>query len=206
MKSLYKNARASEIYLNNYRKYEIYRRIIENNCNIYGEVSGMLRYSVNQLREIYPDATFFILARDGRDVIRSIHRWRFYKKYSFGAKNITPKKDNHYYHLWPHMSRFEKICWLWSNSYEILLHQLPDYTPILQLEKLVTDYEYFYKKLCNPLDIQIDYLTWEKITTKKSKNASDEYILSSWENWDDMKKNTFNKICGDVMSRLGYIN
>ena len=104
------------------------------------------------------------------------------------------------------MSRFEKICWLWSDSYERLLHQLPDNTPVLQLEKLVSNYDYFCNNLCKPLEINIDYLTWENVTSKKSKNASDVYVLSSWEDWDVIKKNSFNKICGNIMARLGYIN
>ena len=90
LKSIYKDRHTAERYFNNYRKYEIYRRILKYDCNIYGEITGMLRYSVNQLKQTYPDARFFILARDGRNVIRSIYKWNFYKNYSFGAKNITP--------------------------------------------------------------------------------------------------------------------
>ena len=193
-------------YVAQFRKYQILNRIEIQPPVIYGEVTGTLRYSARALQEVFSNAKFLILVRDGRDVVRSIMGMKtFYRKGSRPFHRIMPLHDDPCYELWANMSRFEKTCWLWANSYSLLLESIPA-TAVIQLERIVKEYDYFRERILVPLDLSITFEQWQESVKRKSKNATRIYTFPQWKDWSVEYSRSFSKICGEMMTKLGYTN
>lgn len=192
-------------YIDNFRKYEIYWRARKKPDNyLYTEVTGMLRYHAKALRRVFPEAKILLLVRDGRDVIRSIMtKSKFYAPGAAGAKAISPSKDELEYPRWKSWGRFEKICWLWKDSYEILLEQIPG-EDFIRLESVLTDYEYFQRQVLEKLNLDIPFEIWRKSVGQKSKNATRVHSFPAYSEWTSSQKSFFQEMCGDLMDRFGY--
>lgn len=193
-------------YLFKFRKYLIYDRLRKNDAvsiDTYGEVTGTLRYHVAGLSEVFPDAKMLILARDGRDVVRSIMQHDFYTKTSVKDGDTAPLPRSKYFDNWNEMSRFEKVCWLWADSYESLLEFIPA-SKIIYFEKIIKDFNYCNEHVFPNINIKITSKDWEKYLSKKSVNAISEHHFPHWKHWDQEKRDDFDRICGSIMNRLGY--
>lgn len=191
-------------YWNTFRKYEIYKRWSENPATkIYGEVNGTIRYQIPGILSALPESKIFLVARDGRGVVRSVMGWKqFYGEKSKGAYALKPHKSDPYYVKWERMTRFEKICWSWMDSNEYLLKFVPE-NRIYKLEDLVKDYEEM-SRLLSDIGISIGLNSWERIVTKPSRNSSKEYSFPVWGEWSKKEQSTFVEICGKTMAKLGY--
>lgn len=193
-------------YWKSFRQYQVYKRLQENpSARVYGEVNGTIRYQAPAILGCIPDATLFLLARDGRGVVRSVMRWpQFYGPESRGAYALAPLPGDPYEAEWDRMSRFEKICWGWREANEFMMRDVPPEN-WLQLEKLTTDYDYFKTSLLGKLGLSIPYETWLAAVSKRSSNATSEYAFPAWDDWTDQQQSDFDRICGNTMDRLGYV-
>lgn len=187
-------------YFKGFRKKEIYLRAKSQNLEIYGEVNSVIRRHCNAIKAFFPKAYIFHLVRDGRDVVRSTMARRTMTGEDPNTKNIKPTEDDLWYNNWARMNRFERLCWYWDveNRY---LHENID--SLIQFEKLISDFDYFNKKLLKPLDLNISKEIWEK-EIKNPKNITKKHRIPHWREWDTEKLETFNKICGETMKKLGY--
>jgi hypothetical protein len=190
-------------YIQSFRQYQLYRRITESKQPIYGETTGTLRYQAHALARVFPKARFAILARDGRDVVRSIWARKFYLPGSTGAYALQPRPDDLHYDLWPAYSRFEKLCWMWMDSYRILFAGIPE-ANVVQMENLVRDYDYFHENLLQPLMFDLPADIWQETVGTKSRNSSQVYEMPHWSQWSEEQQKSFERICGDVMTKLSY--
>jgi len=191
-------------YLIGFRKHLIAHRIRKSEqVKTYGEVTGTLRYHAAGIKEVFPDAKMLILTRDGRDVVRSIMQHDFYTETSVKDGDTSPLFGKQYFNTWEGMSRFEKVCWLWADSYESLLRLIPE-TKIIYFEKIIEDFDYCNNQVFSFLDIQISHEQWQKYLSKKSINAINHHKFSHWKDWSQKNRDDFDRICGPVMNRLGY--
>lgn len=191
-------------YIDRFKKIAIYKRINANNVMRYGEVTGTLRYHVEALQKVFPKAKIILMAKDGRDVVRSIMGWpQFYAKGSKGAYNLKPLPSEHYYGQWPEMTRFEKLSWLWMHSYELMLKFIPSEN-IIHFEQLVNNFEYFKMKIADKVGIAIKEPEWLEAVKQKSPNATKRYAFPHWTQWPEDYKKAFDTICGPTMKKLGY--
>lgn len=169
-------------YWRKFRSLEVYSRwksVPEG--RLYGEVNGTIRYQAPAIREMYPKAKLFLVSRDGRGVVRSVMGWpQFYSPSSKGAYAIEPLKGDPYFRRWHAMTRFEKICWAWMDTNELLMRTIPQ-DRWLQLEKIASDYEYCKGHLIDPLGIHLSYDDWQQHVSKKSRNATRSYAFPAWE-------------------------
>lgn len=187
-------------YIHRFRKKEIYLRARNADIHTYGEVNGILRRHCLVLKEAFPNAKFIHLIRDGRDVVRSMMSRNTMKAEDPNTKFIYPKRRNPWTNKWPEMTRFEKLCWYWAVENRYLRKQIEK---AVQLEKLVSSYDYFNAELLEPLGLKIPQRIWEK-TASTPKNVTDEHVIPHWSNWDYEIMQKFNALCDEEMIRNGY--
>jgi len=103
------------------------------------------------------------------------------------------------------MSRFEKICWMWRDTYETQCECIP-FERWLLLEELATDYDYFHERLVMLAGLAISQEAWRKKSVRKSKNASTSCAFPAWawEDWSRERQDGFVRIRGNTMTKLGY--
>lgn len=110
-------------YIKYFRKKEIFLRVRDIPCEIYGESNGVLRRHLLPLKKAFPHAIFFHLIRDGRDVVRSLMARHTMTPKDPITSKIHPLPDDPWYERWEKMDRFEKICWYWQVENKYLREQ-----------------------------------------------------------------------------------
>ncbi len=191
-------------YVRRFRKYEIYKKLLEKNVQAYGEVSSPLRCLGGALRASLPNAHFFILVRDGRSTVRSAMNRQAPKDGKTNHVPTQPLKDDHpYFEKWDELSEFERACWWWMDSYRMLQQQLPD-APIVHFDRLVKEYDYLRENVLEPANIELSPTEYQASLDRKSANAAREYSIPHWDEWDDQLRTQFDAICGETMERMGF--
>ncbi len=193
----------ADYYIEHYRKYVIYRDIVNTQRPIYGEVSSPLRCLGAALHKSFPHAHMMILARDGRDTVRSAMNRQLGRRPGVGHDPVRPLPGDPFKERWDSLSPFERACWWWMDSYRMLLDHLPQ-QPILQFEKTLRDYDYLKANVLDPIGLKISQETWAAHKARPSKNSATEYRVPHWREWTDAEKKFFDDTCGETMERLGY--
>ncbi|MHA1413969.1 MAG: hypothetical protein ACTSO4_15295, partial [Promethearchaeota archaeon] len=187
-------------YINEFRKKEIYLRVKNKNIEIYGEVNSLLRRHFDALRMAFPKATFLLLIRNGKDVVRSLMSRETMTKKDPNTRYIYPSENDPYQKKWKDMSRFEKLCWYWQIAYKDLKTKIDK---VIKFEKIISSYEYFQKNVLKPLQLEISEEIWRN-EIKKPKNATINYTFPHWTKWENHRKKKFDEICGEIMKEFGY--
>lgn len=206
MDALRRDTELAVRYWEDFRGPEVYRRWAEKpEIPFYCEINGTIRYQIPAIKRIFPGAKLLMVARDGRGVVRSVMGWpQFYGPGSRGAYALAPLSNDPYFARWPKMSRFEKICWSWNDTHELLMRAIPENNR-LKLELLTSDYGYFVERFSKYIGIEISHEEWLRSVSKKSRNATKVYAFPEWDEWSEWQKKAFVRICGQTMSKLGYI-
>jgi hypothetical protein len=167
-------------------------------------VNGTIRYQIQAIRQLFPEAKMLLMTRDGRGVVRSVMGWpQFYGPRSKGAFALAPLPGYPFETEWTSMNRFERICWGWQDTYELLMRHIPS-THWLTLEQSTSDFEYFERQFTQNIGLTISREAWQQHVSRKSRNASKEYGFPAWVQWSDAQKQAFIRICGPTMRKLGY--
>lgn len=195
----------AERYWREFRSVKVYRRwMAAPGATIYGEVNGTIRYQAPAIKKLYPKAKMLLMVRDGRGVVRSVMGWpQFYNPGSKGAYALEPLPGDPYLAEWHSMSRFEKMCWSWRDTNEFLMRWIPE-SHWLRLEWITSDFDYLTKHFSRNVGVETSIEKWQSIVSRKSHNASREYGFPAWEEWTTEQKESFVRICGGTMRRLGY--
>ncbi len=206
MDALRRDESLAERYWREFRNVAVYHRWLaapEGAC--YGEVNGTIRYQAPVIRRLYPGAGMFLMVRDGRGVVRSVMGWsRFYGKGARGAYALEPLPDDPFHDEWPHMSRFERLCWSWRDTNEFLMQWIPE-SHRLRLEDITSDYDYFVSHFSRHVGIRIPYEKWRERVGRRSRNATQSYQFPAWPEWSEEQRRSFVRICGPTMTKLGYV-
>lgn len=200
-KSFDNNYNYSE-YIKGFRSRFIETKVENTDVLVYGEVNSLLRRHAVAIMDEIPNVKGFYLIRDGRDVVRSMMS-REGMSDTWLYKKISPKHDDKFLNAWPTMNQFEKCCWVWASENTILYEQ---FGPALKFEILLKDYIYFKSKLLDPLDLNIGIDEWQKERLIKSENKTKKFTCEPYSQWSVVWKDTFWKICGDMMQKNGYHN
>lgn len=193
----------AEYYIEHYRKYVIYRDIVDRGKPIYGEVSSPLRSLGGALHKSLPHAHIMILSRDGRETVRSALNRQMGRGNTPSHDPVRPLPGDPFQPRWAGLSNFEKICWWWMDAYRTLLNQLPGH-PIIDFKQTLHDYDYLKTHVLDPIGLNISQDTWTAHKAKRSKNSAEEYRVPHWRDWTDAEKAFFDEVCGETMERLGY--
>lgn len=205
MDALRRDIHLADAYWREFRAVEVYRRWLARGTErFYGEVNGTLRYQTPAIKRLFPQAHMWLLTRDGRGVVRSIMGWpHFYGDDSRGAYALAPLPGDPYFAEWDRMSRFERVCWSWRDGNEVVMRSVPE-RDWIQLERLTSDYDYFHAHIVARTGLEVSRERWLEATSRRSQNASPSYAFPAWDDWTQEQRDSFARICGDTMTRLGY--
>lgn len=190
-------------YIQHYRKYVIYRDIVDTGTGLYGEVSSPLRALGGALARSFPHARMMILARDGRDTVRSALNRQAGRGFKAMHDPVRPLPGDAFAGRWTSMTPFQKICWWWMDAYRTLLNDLPG-APVIHFEKTLRDYDYLKGNVLDPIGLSISREQWTAHKARKSENSAETYRVPHWREWSEADKAFFDEVCGEMMERLGY--
>lgn len=203
MPRMRRDPQRARAYVEGFRKYSIFSRVAEQKPAVYGEVSGTIRYCIGDLERAIQGCQVLIIARDLRDIVRSVMARGHYRNGAKGAWAMSPEPSEPYYKEWPNLSRFSKVCWGTRDAYETLFRQVPQ-APIVQLEKAVSDWDYVRRALLEVTGFHVRFEDWRALAQTRSPNATRTYSVPHWTNWSHEEQEVFKTICGSTMVRLGY--
>lgn len=188
-------------------------------ADVYGECNSYLRFEGEWLKNNL-DATVIYLCRDGRDFVRSAYPRKLYTELE-PQLSIVPLDGSAYADKWHGMSRFEKICWYWTDTYDKLWEHSQG--EIHRVEYLLSDYRAFNDVILKKVGLSIAEEVWrkavmvpenstsgnlmrKKLATLLKGNAAkvDGKQLPPWTDWTEEQHDSFNRICGPTMLKLGY--
>jgi hypothetical protein len=160
----------------------------------------------NILRDIFPDARFIHIARNGKDVVKSMLNSKF-QDLGFNMKWTTD---------------FEEACKTWA-VYAGKAHQFVEMNPEsafeVRNEDLRTDAITTLNGLFDFLEIDSSDAPAQFLVTKRLNSSFDTggktavdssqsperaLVLGDWIDWPSGKKNTFNRLAGKTNELLGY--
>ncbi|MFO8022450.1 MAG: sulfotransferase [Perlabentimonas sp.] len=166
----------------------------------YGEVNSLLRRHAASLKTSFPHAKFVHLARNGKDVIRSLMSRRTMLSGDPNSSGIVPTDINPFPGEWDDADRFERLCWYWAKEMEYLSSNIDH---VFRLEDGLKNYNYFYRRLSQYLGVDMPKDIWYK-NVNNPVNQTGSYSFPHWRQWSKKQKEIFNKHCNDVMIYLGY--
>ncbi len=190
-------------YIKNFRYKELYLRVGLGwyNIDIYGEVNGCLRRHIVPLKEVFPNAQFIHLVRDGRDAIRSVmSRPVLTAKHPVYNETFIQPTAELTNEEWFQLSRFEKICWIWKTENEYIRKNT---SFSARIEDITSSYSLFIKQILEPLGLELDEDVWQAFANNP-KNMTKNYTIGSWEDWTTEQREQFIRICGKEMKEYGY--
>lgn len=197
---------------------ERFERLVprDGSIDLYGEVNSYLRYCADWLRHRF-DPVLLHVSRDGRDFVRSAYQ-RDAQTLRHRQLPIVPSDDDPFAEAWPRMPRFDRLCWIWQHTNEMIARSVADH---VRLEDLVSSYPVFRASVLDPLDLAISETEWAR-AVRRPRNTSVRFRhrrllarllrrdespgeqLPHWTEWSDERSDRFWNICGPTMERLGH--
>ncbi|MEO0494864.1 MAG: hypothetical protein AAF081_15755, partial [Actinomycetota bacterium] len=180
----------------------------------YGESANRLSLAVPALAEAFPDARFVWLQRDGREVVASGHQRGWYdaevvadtpwERHRLRADRLGEMTEDE----WVDLTPFEKNCWLWRRTNELIETDLAALDPqrwtTVRLDSLGQSLD----QLADFLDISPVAWTVPHLNARTSTpgiadtRANTVDRVRSHHEWDDAQHAGFDKECGELMDRL----
>lgn len=183
---------------------------VESNAGYYG--------LLDLLDDVYGHFKAVYLIRDGRDWVRSMMNWgQMYNKGRFRGivAHTWPMASeipgNPYQSKWDSMSRFERICWAWSdlNWYALgTLEQDPDARTFHFEDVFAADDR--YEHLAELVSFATNMPGIEPVPSRALEGWLDRRMHGSsgdfpaWPDWSSQHRAQFSSICGPLMEELGY--
>ncbi|MDV3503090.1 sulfotransferase [Marinobacter sp. M-5] len=189
----------SHAYISRFRIKEIFLR--KKRGLRYGEVNGALRRHVKDIRCLVPDAPVIHLVRNGYDVVSSIMNRATFTKLDWAYRDMIPHSSIVNKDQWVKFSRFEKICFMWSEENR-WLNECCETT--VNFEDLINDYTYFNEKFASVLGMEIEESHWRKHVERKINANRVCESANTPENWTEEQHEAFQRICGNEMRKYGY--
>lgn len=167
------------------------------------------------VREAFPEAKVVAIVRDPRTWVASWlhfggHHDKKDKVRGLGMARLTPVMlgDQRYVALWDRMGTFERLCWDWYATYD-LIHRFNTADDLCRLFK--------FEELFAPGGRMAELLSWMTVFGGRQYgvlpyddllghriNASSNATRSEWLAWSPQRAASLQDICGPLMARYGY--
>ena len=185
----------------NFRLKHIQSVISNKKIKVYGEVNSALRRHASTIMTNIPNVKGLFLIRDGRAVVRSMMSRGAMSSSAWYYNKVTPRPGDPYFSTWGTMNTFEKCCWVWASENALLYKH---FGAAMKFEILLKDYQYIKSNLFDVIHLNISKAEWDKERVIKSENRTKKHTYDQYENWSTECKDTFWKICGDMMQKHDY--
>ena len=170
---------------------------------MYGEVNLQLSLVQPILRELYPEAKYIWLLRDGRDVVASMYYRGWYdapeRTKVSGVWHLArlqgDRTGDFTMEQWRQLSRFEKCCWIWKKYNLVIENHLSQTDPSLWRR---VDLEQFKASLPE-LEAFLGLRSKTRIRVEQQNVAMQD--VTRWDHWTADQRSQFEAICGDEMDR-----
>ncbi|MCF7802881.1 MAG: GSCFA domain-containing protein [Candidatus Marinimicrobia bacterium] len=93
---------------------------------IFGELDHNMTPFTTAITEEIPDSKFIVLVRNPWDFVRSGMRRNYYNGHPWDSGRLRPEPSHPDFERWQAMSQFEKVCWLWNETYTRIQQYLED--------------------------------------------------------------------------------
>lgn len=188
---------------------------------VYGETNNKLALMVPVLRDVFPDARFLWLVRDGRAAVASALQRGWFSD----AQLESPTNAWHRWRLrgdlvgevsaeeWQSWTQLERVAWLWAYTNRLIRSDMQEAEPgtwrTARVETLAQD----LPEICDFLGLQPTRFVLGRANERTTGDATDgakgsfEAInvvdrLATWQEWDTDERATFTKHAGDLMDAL----
>jgi len=174
---------------------------------VHGETDLLMTPFCDTIASEIPDSKFIVLVRNPRDFVRSGMRRNYYYGHPWDFGRLRPKEGTEEFERWNKLDQFEKICWLWRETYEHILKttsKIPkEQVFLLAFEGLVMD-ESKTKELFEFLGLDgFDSESIKGILDEKF-NAQRAGHFAKPEDWpSDLSAKLWNE-CGKIAAIFGY--
>ncbi len=168
---------------------------------VYGEVNLQHTLLFPILREVFPQAQYIWLIRDGRDSVASMYyrgwydeiyprqgiMWRQARLHGDRTGDFSREE-------WESLSRFEKCCWCWSKYNRLIESQLETLDEHLQTRVRLDRLGSSIPRLQKFLGLPEEKVVVEQLNTARQP-------VSYWKGWSETQRASFLRLCGEDMDR-----
>ena len=175
---------------------------------IHGETDHNMTPFSHKIAHDIPNSRFLVLVRDPREFIRSGMRRGYYMAggpWDQGRLKPTPKQSTSL--RWDSMSAFEKVCWLWAETYRHINKRIDTIgvhrVKIVRFEDLISG-----PQLAEEI---FEFLELEGYTTQHAENVLSQKLNAQRggqfphpRDWPPEYLNTAWSYCGDIAELYGY--
>lgn len=162
--------------------------------------------NIDELVNMYPNSKVILVNRDGRDVANSI---------AYPNKKSIPFRE---FNIQRYLTKDKTLLsigaeiWVrYLKNHDNIIKKNPEITYYLDYNKLVSDFDFEYKKLCDFIGLPINEN--ELVNIKKPLKTPNQ---NSWSNWSEEDKNYFKNAeireegipytAGELLVKYGYEN
>ncbi len=169
---------------------------------VYGEVNLQHTLLFPILRDIFPEARYIWLIRDGRDSVASMYyrgwyddiyprqglMWRRARLHGDRTGDFTSAQ-------WESLTRFEKCCWCWSKYNRMIEERLGGLEDGMHTRVRLD-------RLSSSIPRLQDFLglSGEGRVVVEQLNSARQPV-SYWTRWTPVQRASFERLCGDDMDR-----
>ena len=112
---------------------------------VFGETDHNMTAFAPGINKELDRAKFIVLVRNPWDFVRSGMRRQYYENHPWDVGRLRPSKGQPNYEGWEAMTTFQKVCWLWNETYQRIasfIRELPcESYHIIQFEELIDTHQ-----------------------------------------------------------------
>ena len=176
---------------------------------IHGETDHNMTPFCDAIAKSITNSKFIVLIRNPWEFVRSGMRRNYYNGHPWDSGRLKPTNGHKDFSNWKGMDQFEKVCWLWNETYTFILDQIEKIDPkrvfILKFEDLIHDWDKL-EALFSFLEFKDVSRTAVENVLKRKLNAQENGFFALPENWGHEKKTLLWDICGATAEQFGYTN
>jgi hypothetical protein len=176
---------------------------------IHGETDMLITPFADAIVEEIPKARFIVLVRNPWAFVRSGMRRGYYVGHGWDHGRLCPADDDSLIDAWREWEPFEKVCWLWNETYrridDMTGHISANRVRTVRFEDLVRRPE-----ICRELYVFLGLEGYDSdhvervLAVKHNQQIGGDF--PGPEEWSGAQHRTLWRLCRDTMERLGYVS
>ncbi len=206
------------------QRLEIRKELAQRDVNRYVESNNNMAYLLPQIFDLWPQAKFIHIVRNGRDFVRSSFSKKVVSRSTNQLDAMFMTDDDKrrrlqagdlpgdpYCDRWAEISRFEKLAWYWMTKDRLICDALEGHPAAIRIR-----FEDLFDS-AKGVDCLLQMLAHLELTDAlkveqgeiarlmgKRVNESSSYLLPGPSEWSAEQQQQFNDIAGPHMRRLEY--